>query len=175
MDSSQSFEVLFNSATAYANDGKYEDALCFYREAYKLNTNSWELLLNVGIINDELGRHEMAIELYERVLQLNPDANLLNGNLLLAKMKICSWDQYEEDIKILRERVAAGKCTSPFAMTALDDTIELQYSAAKTYGNTLYPLNTALGPAPKYPRRQKIRIGYFSADLRNHPVAYLLA
>jgi protein O-GlcNAc transferase len=174
MDSSQSFEVLFNSATAYANDGKYEDALCFYREAYKLNTNSWELLLNVGIINDELGRHEMAIELYERVLQLNPDADLLNGNLLLAKMKICSWGQYEEDIRILRERVAAGKYTSPFAMTALDDTIELQYLAAKTYGNTLYPYSQDQ-PNFRVGKNSKIRLGYFSSDFHNHATTYLIA
>ena len=173
MDSSQSFEVLFNSATAYASDGKYEDALRFYGEAYKLNMNSWELLLNVGIINDDLGRHELAIELYERVLQLNADADLLNGNLLLAKMKICSWSKYEEHIQVLKEGVIAGKRTSPFAMTALDDSPELQYLAAKIYGNTLYPhthnpLNFNVG------KNSKIRIGYFSSDFHNHAITNLM-
>jgi predicted O-linked N-acetylglucosamine transferase (SPINDLY family) len=174
MDSSQSFEVLFNSATTYANDGKYEDALRLYGEAYKLNKNSWELLLNVGIINDELSRHEIAIELYERVLQLNPDADLLNGNLLLAKMKICSWSKYAEHIKVLREGVIAGKCTSPFAMTALDDSPELQYLVAKTYSNTADP-HRHNQPKFHIGGNSKIRIGYFSSDFHNHAITYLMS
>jgi predicted O-linked N-acetylglucosamine transferase (SPINDLY family) len=171
---SQSFEVLFNSATAYADAGRYEDALRFYGEAYKINMNSWELLLNVGIINDELGRHEMAIELYERVLQLNPDADLLNGNLLLAKLKICNWSKYEEQIEILTERVVEGRYTSPFAMTALYDSPMLQFMAAKTYGNFLYPYS----PIPSnfcIGKNSKIRLGYFSADFHNHATTYLIA
>jgi protein O-GlcNAc transferase len=174
MISTQFFEELFERATSHANAGEYKEALHFYEAAYKLNMNSWELLLNVGIINDELGRHEMAIQLYERVLEINPNAGLLNGSLLLAKMKNCNWNKYEEHIEALNKRVIAGQCTSPFAMTALSGNPELQYEAARTYGNLLHPYspissNFSVG------KNSKIRLGYFSADFHSHATTYLIA
>jgi predicted O-linked N-acetylglucosamine transferase (SPINDLY family) len=173
MVSAQSFEQIFNRATTHANAGQYKEALHFYEAAYKINMNSWELLLNVGIINDELGRHELAIELYEKVLQINPDA-ILNGNLLLAKMKICNWSDYDEQIETLNKKVIAGKCTSPFAMTALSCRPELQYEAARTFGTLLYehvPFSSDFCMG----KNSKIRLGYFSTDFRNHAITNLIA
>ena len=39
----------------------------------------------------------------------------------------------------------------------------------------MYPKNNTLAPIIDYPKHPKIRIGYFSADFREHPLAYLTA
>ncbi|MBU3632018.1 hypothetical protein ICN21_01680, partial [Polynucleobacter sp. AP-Feld-500C-C5] len=46
---------------------------------------------------------------------------------------------------------------------------------SEIYVQDRHPINTALGPIPKLAKKEKIRIGYFSADFRNHAVSVLMA
>ena len=49
----QSFEILHDLASAYALEGRKEDALEKYLMAYKIKPNSSELLYNIGRIYDD--------------------------------------------------------------------------------------------------------------------------
>ena len=51
----------------------------------------------------------------------------------------------------------------------------LQRKAAEIWVQNKYPLSHALLAIPARPGRDRIRVGYFSADFRNHPVALLTA
>jgi predicted O-linked N-acetylglucosamine transferase (SPINDLY family) len=124
----------------------------------------------------KLHRYEDAIMHYDKALSLKPDIDWIFGDLIYTKLQICCWRDLSISVDILSKNIMAGeKVTSPFSLKALNDDALLHKKASEIYAQSKYPLNTALGPAPIYPRRQKIRIGYFSADFRNHPVAYLLA
>ncbi|MEQ9446759.1 MAG: hypothetical protein RJS98_14435, partial [Rhodospirillaceae bacterium] len=57
----------------------------------------------------------------------------------------------------------------------LTDSPHLQRLAAEKLVQVKYPLREDLGPLLKTPVRDKIRLGYFSADFREHPVSYLTA
>src|ERR1700733_10756486 len=58
---------------------------------------------------------------------------------------------------------------------ALSDSTSLQLAAARLWVEHACPPNEALGPIAPRPRRQKLTIGYFSADLgENHPVGRLM-
>jgi predicted O-linked N-acetylglucosamine transferase (SPINDLY family) len=56
----------------------------------------------------------------------------------------------------------------------LDDPA-LQCEVAKIYIQTRFPQSDALGAIPPRAASQKIRIGYYSADFRNHATSYLVA
>ena len=168
------FEDLFERATSLANSGQLIQALKLYGEAYKIRPKSYEVLWNAGIINEDLGRYEMALELYEKVLQLNPDAKYLLGNEQLLRIQICDWDNFEDKVKTISQLIAAGKSVSPpFATTALLDSPELQMLSAKAYGFENFPPNNNLIKVVK--KNNRIKLGYFSANFNTHAMAHLLA
>ena len=88
-------------------------------------------------------------------------------------MRICDWSNLETQIAQLVHKIDhAEKVSQPFPMLAATNSPELQRKAAEIYALARYPLNNALPKIAKRQRRKKIRIGYFSADFRNHPGAY---
>lgn len=167
------FEDLFSKATSYANTGNFKEALRLYGQAYELNSTSYELLWNVGIINEEIGQFEKAIQLYELTLRLHPDADYLMGNLLLARMRVCNWNYYEMHLEELMSAIEEDKkACPPFAATALFGSPKLQLRVASQYGNNLFP--EAPMPEKSHTKNNKIKVGYFSADFHNHATAFLM-
>jgi predicted O-linked N-acetylglucosamine transferase (SPINDLY family) len=63
----------------------------------------------------------------------------------------------------------------PFPLLALIDDPKLQKKASEIYANDKFPENHSLPKLERYPKHSKIRIGYFSADFKMHPVATLTA
>jgi hypothetical protein len=63
---------------------------------------------------------------------------------------------------------------SPFENLALSLSAADQYSCARIYAKDKYPPRAPLWRGERY-RRDKIRLGYLSADFRNHAVASLTA
>jgi predicted O-linked N-acetylglucosamine transferase (SPINDLY family) len=64
---------------------------------------------------------------------------------------------------------------SPFPLLALIDDPKIQRKTAEIYADKHYPQNYSLPKIGVYSRHSKIRIGYFSADFKKHPVASLTA
>jgi predicted O-linked N-acetylglucosamine transferase (SPINDLY family) len=60
-------------------------------------------------------------------------------------------------------------------LLSLVDDCALHKQSAEIFTQKLYPADPTLGAIPKIPRHEKIRIGYFSADFRHHPVSMLTA
>ena len=91
-------------------------------------------------------------------------------------MKICSWLSYEDSFQKLFKKVKDSKRVSqPFSLLALNDDALLHKKSSEIYTQSKYPVNSALGLTRKYAVKEKIKIGYFSADFKNHPVAALIA
>ena len=89
-------------------------------------------------------------------------------------MKISSWLGLEDSIKELTQKVLQNeKVSTPFVLLSLTDDANLHKKSSEIYAQEKYPINPVLGPILKRSKKEKIRIGYFSADFRNHPVAFL--
>ena len=112
---------------------------------------------------------------FEKALKLKPNIDWLPGNALHAKMQTCNWDHLEEDLTNLAKQIQAQKRAAfPFALLSLLDKPAIHKQAAETYINAKYPQNIELGVISKKPKKEKIRIGYYSADFKNHPVSMLM-
>jgi len=100
----------------------------------------------------------------------------VSGDLLHIKMKICSWSGLAEALEDISKKVVASKkVINPFPLLALNDDALLHKKSSEIYIQSKYPFNPILEPILKRPPSQKIRVGYFSADFKNHPVAFLIA
>ena len=170
-------------AEAYCNRGAtynelkcYDDALANYDRAIQLNPSYAEAYNNRGVTFSELKRYDDALANYDRAIQLKPESDYLLGNFIHTKMHLCNWDKLHTLVNQLTEKIIKQeKVTVPFISLVLIDSPELQKQSAEIYINDRYPVNTVLPSISKYPKRQKIRIGYFSADFHEHPVSYLMA
>ena len=58
---------------------------------------------------------------------------------------------------------------------ALTDSLSIQLRNSKIWTDDKHPLNPSLGPISKFTCQEKIKIGYYSADFRNHAIAHLVA
>lgn len=168
---------------AYNNRGltlaelkRLDAAAASFRRAIELHPDYADACNNLGNTFRELKRLEEAADCYDKALALNPDYEFAFGAALSTRMMMCDWRNLDESLRQLEAGIRAShKVCVPFPVLALVDSPELHRQAARIYADAKYPRHGLLGEFEKLPRRNKIRIGYFSADFHNHATAYLMA
>ena len=151
-------------------------AVVDYGMAISINPECAEAFFNMGQALQQLKQADSASISFFKALEIKPDFDFLLGTCLHSKMKLCDWGDLGEGINILESEVSSlKKVTTPFAALSLIDNPKLHLQAAKTYGNSKFPSNHLLGPIPNRVPKDRIRVGYFSADFHNHATSYLMA
>jgi predicted O-linked N-acetylglucosamine transferase (SPINDLY family) len=169
-------EAHSNRGNALMDLKRPAEALASYDRAIALKPDFAAAHNNRGNSLRNLKRLAEALASYETAIALKPDFEFLYGNLINTKMMICDWSNLETKIAQLVHKVdRAEKVSQPFPLLAATNSPELQRKAAEIYALARYPLNLALPKIAKRQRRNKIRIGYFSSEFRNHPTAFLTA
>ena len=91
-------------------------------------------------------------------------------------MHLCNLDNFSSDLLQLIKKTNNGeKATTPFSLLTMIDDPGIHKKSAEIYSNDKYLKSNIFPKIPHYHRHKKIRIGYFSPDFKNHPVAYLTA
>jgi len=156
--------------------GQFEKALLSYENALSISPKNAEAYFNLGNLMLDLNQLDKAIANYEHALKLKPGIDCNFGNLVHTKMHLCSWDDFSDNLEELLEKINRNEKTiSPFSLAALIDDAKIQLKNAQIFAKQKYPKNSALSKNYNYSTHKKIRIGYFSADFREHPVSYLSA
>jgi len=169
-------EALNNLGNAFNQLGQLDAAVKCYEKAIAVNPDYAKAHNNLGIAFKQLGQLDEALASYESAIALDPELDLLLGFSLNTKMHLGIWDDYANQLNELTNKVNNGKkALDPFTMIALIDDPGIQKKTAEIYVDSSYPQNHFLPKIERYPKHKKIRIGYFSADFRDHPVAYLTA
>ena len=177
----RAIELKPDYADAYYNRGivlqklkRPEEALASYGRAIEFKPDYADAYNNRGIVLQELKRPEEAIASYDRAIEIKPNYEYLFGNLLHTRMYVCDWQDFDASVKNLLLKISEGKKSSPsFPVLALTDSLSLQRKVSEIWMNDKHPPNYSLGPIPKLSRKEKIKIGYYSEDFREHPVSYL--
>ena len=169
-------DALNNLGNLFQELKRYDEAKACYRQALSLKPNYAEALYNLGNLFQELKRYDEAESCYRQALSLKPDYEFLYGLHLSIKMLICDWSLLEYQFAQLTAKIQGNeKATTPFAVLGMIDSLPLQRKASEIYVQTNFPVNSTFQRIEKYPRREKIRIGYYSSDYHNHPISYLMA
>ncbi len=170
-------------AAAYNNRGnalsdlkRQHAALASYERAIALSPDYANAFHNRGNAMRNLGQAAAALQNFETALKLKPDLPFLYGHWLDGKMQICDWHNFDHNRAALLAKIGRNEAAAvPFAVFAITDSPALQKKAAEIWARVVCPASAALPAIPKRARRDRIRVGYFSADFRNHPVSYLMA
>ncbi len=165
-------EAHYNTGTSLLGLGRTRDAIGYFDKAIALRPDHADAYHNRGIAEEEQGLHEQALLSQEKALALRPDFDFLAGDLLQLRLTVCDWLNLDPSMP---ERIAKGeRACAPFAALLAFEDPELQRKAAAIYAAAKHPADGRLGAIePKAPG-DKIRVGYFSPDFREHPVARLM-
>jgi len=167
-------EALINKGATLKELKRYEEAIAFAEQALAINPNLAEAWANKGVALKDLMRYDEAIVHFDRALNLKPDIDWVWGDLLHTKMKICDWVGLTESVEGISKKVMVNeKVSQALSLLALSDDAFLHKKCSETYARAKYPSIPTLGRIPKLPKKEKIRIAYFSPDFRNHPVSFL--
>jgi tetratricopeptide (TPR) repeat protein len=155
---------------------RYEEAIVHYDMALSLKPDYHGAWGNKAVTLDEIKRYEEAITYYDKALSLNPSINWRYGDLVYTKMKICNWLDLGNFLKNIANRVMINeKVAIPFKLLPLIDDALLHKKSSEAFLQNKYPFNPTLASIPKHLKKQKIQIGYFSANFNNHAIGYLVA
>jgi predicted O-linked N-acetylglucosamine transferase (SPINDLY family) len=182
----------YNRASALRGLKRSDEAIDSYDQAIALNGAFVEAYVNRGHLLHELSRHEQAAASYSKALELcpillqavrsdlpaalRPELKYLLGLKRHVQMQICDWQGMKADLEQIAEGLRVKlPVTLPLPALAMLDDLALHRAAAESWIREESPSNPALGAISARPRSPRIRIGYFSADFRIHPVAYLTA
>ncbi len=170
-------------ADAYSNRGntlkelsRLDDALESYDRAIVLKPDYAEVYSNRGSALLELKRLDEALVSYDHAIDLKSDIDFILGDLLHTKMQLCIWDNLSKHVNGLTHKISNDeKVAMPFIVMALIDDPQIQRKTAEIYVNEKFPQRHVLPKIKRHPQHSKIRVGYFSADFRLHPMTHLTA
>ncbi|MDA9369848.1 tetratricopeptide repeat protein [Amylibacter sp.] len=164
-----------NMGSALQEQSKPEEAIEAYKKALAIKPDYADAFNNMGTVLQEQSKPEEAIEAYRKALAINPDFDLAKTQLLHQLAQICNWDSVAEDINLISELGTSEKEVPPFALLSLEDAPDRHLTRSKIHAKTKYSQKALPPKARPFKRPKRIRIGYFSTDFKEHPVAYLIA
>lgn len=168
----------FNRGKVLRDLGRHEAALASYDRAIALAPGFAAAFNDRGAVLTELHRFEEAALSYDRAISLSPDyatvQPFLLGDWIHARMKVCDWSGLDPAFDRAREAIDAGTpASTPFAALSMPLSAGQQLACAKTFSRLRGPAQAS----PLRPRKkvERLRIGYFSSDLREHAIAHCIA
>ncbi len=169
-------EAHFNRGNVLHGMERYQAAVDSYDRAIALNPTFAEGFHARGLSLTSLRQLPAAIASYDRAFALKPDLKYLIGLRRDAKMRICEWGDLDADLQRISAGLEAGHAVSvPLPVLALFESAQVHKLVAQVWVREDCPPDDSLGAIASRPRSPRIRIGYFSADFRTHPVSLLTA
>jgi protein O-GlcNAc transferase len=167
-------ELLFNRANAWFKLKMPDEALKNYNRAIELMPDYAKgYLARAGVLK-ELKHYDRAQLDFDKALELDPDLTEVISDRLYNNADICGWSRYKEDVAILVAQARDSEISvNPFGLLTFSNSRELQFETAAHYSKQ-YGTSTAANWVASPKTNERLRIGYFSGDFRDHPVAQLV-
>lgn len=165
-----------NRGNALKELGQLREALESYERAISINPGNAEFHNNRANILLLLNRFDEAVESYETASVISPQLPYALGSLLHSRMQCCDWHGLDRSFSRIIEANAAGeKVSPPFFFLAIPSGFDHQKRCAQIYACDKYQVNGPPVWSGERYMHERIRVGYFSSDFRNHAMAYLIA
>lgn len=163
-----------NLGNALSSAGRFDEALANYRRAAALGPHQVSAWNGMGNALAGLERWPEAAVAYDRAYEIEPYHPALLGQRLHAHMKICDWAPYDESRAAIEDQLRQGRgACSPFTLLPISESAAAERRCAEIHVRSVLAGEPPTAPSPAAANR--IRVGYFSADLHDHPTAHLMA
>ncbi|MDC0152987.1 hypothetical protein OAI81_01830 [Candidatus Pelagibacter sp.] len=130
----------------------------------------------MGHILFERKKYNEALQNFYESYKINPKLNYLLSSIIFTKHRICEWDSFDKDLLVLENAILnEKKKINPFLTLSFYESPLLQKKSAEIFVKNEYDVQNTQNYKFYNQTKKKIRIAYYSADFRNHPMSYLLA
>jgi protein O-GlcNAc transferase len=181
-----------NLGIVYRKQDLLEDAVSNYRKAIELQPDFISAYYNLGNTYGRLGEVKQAIDCYRKVVQLDPDHTNALSLLIRQLQQICAWEELQEPLEMLNRQTRAvlqqqhKSPEMPFLTVSLSDDPGRCLDVARLWAEGISAKASALtladsagtsiesGSASGKKPNRHLKIGYLSADFRNHATAHLM-
>ncbi len=163
---------------------KYEDALAALSKAIESYPGDYyqEAVGNLGNVLVNMRKYHEAHALYEELNSLHPEDSYVLTQLIQCSLHLCQWDSLSARLGGLATMISNGTYSPapPFVYLAFDGFgAEQQRHLAKDYAESclaryLHGKTILETGVTRAANSSRLKIGYLSADLREHPVSHLL-
>jgi len=171
-------EALFHLGSLLSTRSRYAEAVQTFRDALHLAPEDPNLWMTLGETHTLQGALDQGLRCYEMALSLQPDNPSFLSVLLFRMQWVCDWSRFEEFAGRQRRSVTEGADAQimPFAFLSIPSTPAEQLQCAGNFARRQLR-EIARDRTFRFEREAKprLRIGYLSGDIYEHPVAYLIA
>lgn len=167
-----------NLGILYMETGQNDRAIEAYLMSSKLNPQSPIPHQNIAAIYNLRKDYDSALNYLEKAKNLDPSAAYIQGMIAHAKIYTCNWTGLEDHIDAITIATSEyDKLSNPFPPLAYLDDQQLLTKIASDWVKNKCPASHFLPPFENKPLApdEKIKLGYFSADLHSHATALLMA
>ena len=169
-------EAYYNQGVALQELKLFDEALKSYDKAIEFKSDYLDAYFNRGLVLQQLKRLDEALVNYKELIELKPDYEYIFGTQLHAKMHICDWREFDTNVETLLQLIRNNnKASLSFALLSLTDSLPLQLKNSEIFINDKHPNKNLCVSIPKYQRKNRIKVGYYSADFHNHATSILIA
>ena len=167
----RSEKLIFTYAEIEKENNNFQEVIKLYEKGLSINPNNFQALSNLGAVYEELKEFPKAIEIYKKAIKLAPDISHLKVDYLSSKSFSCDWSEEDYKEEILSSVGIIGQSISPFELLPLEDNPQKHLIRAKRFFDQRFQKKSK---KLKFKPKNKIRIGYFSADFYKHATMYLM-
>ena len=167
-------EAWFGCGNSFQGTAQLDRALAAYQRALALDPNLAEACVGIGNAFVLSKQFEKALDAYDEALRLKSDLKYIKGGRLHVKLQLSDWENLDLEISDLLSAVRSREpAIAPGPLIALSGSAADQSQCAKRFMAN-QPVVPAVWRGEIY-SHERIRVGYFSADFRTHPIAQLMA
>ena len=163
--------LIFNYAKIEEDLFNYNKAINLYENGLKLDPKNYKALSNLGGLYQKIKSYPNAIEVYKKAINLQPNLSHLKVSLLTSKAFACDWSDPQNTKDLLKQIDIESQAICPFAIYPFEDNPFNHMKRAEKYFESEYRRETKV---ISYKPKNKIRIGYFSADFFEHATMFLM-
>ena len=176
----QAAPTLVNLANLLSENGAMTEAVALFDQALAVAPTMAEALLGAGHAARKLGHAGTSITFYERAAAARPQDLAIRARLAEARLGVCDWS----GVETLRQDLIEPALKSPGAigpLMALTFPLALEPKHALAFARQrsaaieaeMAPVKAQIRCARPGPR-DRLTIGYLSADFHDHPTTHLM-
>jgi predicted O-linked N-acetylglucosamine transferase (SPINDLY family)/Flp pilus assembly protein TadD len=155
---------------------QYAAAVADYDKAIALQPTYAEAHYNRANALRDSAQYEAAIAGFRAASSLKPTLRSVRTLKLYTQLQICDWSDYPAEIGDYERRLESGEeIGNPFFVLALSGSGAVQKRAAENWVRHSWPASDELGGIDSYPRHERPRVAYLSADFHDHATTHLMA